>query len=313
MNDIIVSIVMATYNGGQYLREQLDSIFAQTQNDFEVIVGDDGSIDGTIDILGSYGDRVRVIHNKCRLGFVRSFENLLRQVQGKFVALSDQDDIWFPQKIQRLYDTIGDALLVHSDAVLIDGSGNRLGKSLTEYTGKKCLARDRYDVLFENPVTGCTTFFRRDLLRWALPFPDGIPYHDWWLAYVAASRGTITYCPEPLLAYRQHELNSSGITRASLLNRIGDVIRKGFFSSRRKRDFLHNARFYRAVRTVKEAEISRRERAVLNDLEEYYDSYASNRIRFRAFAIYIRRFSRLCPRGKFHVGFLRLLLSLLGG
>lgn len=219
-----ISVALATYNGARFLRQQLDSIYAQTRNDFEVFARDDGSSDSTVAILEEYRERYGLHYcvNAKNLGFLRNFEQILADCRGEFVVLADQDDIWMPDKLERLVSGIGDADLIYSDAALIDEKGSRLADSLMQVSGVQPIAGFSFIHLVCNTsITGCTIMFRRSLLDVALPIPECEQYHDWWLAIVAACHGGITYLPMALVHYRQHTDNDTGASvKKSLISRV---------------------------------------------------------------------------------------------
>ena len=129
----MVSIAMATYNGAKYLREQLDSICAQTINDYELIVCDDCSTDDTYAILKEYAlkdARIRVYKNEVNLGFKKNFEKAISLCKGEYIALSDQDDIWYNNHLEILLNNIGDNILACADEELVDYSGHYLGMTV---------------------------------------------------------------------------------------------------------------------------------------------------------------------------------------
>jgi glycosyltransferase involved in cell wall biosynthesis len=210
----LVSVVLGTYNGEKYLKEQIDSILQQTYSNIELVVTDDCSTDNTPTILREFADRhenVRVYFNEKNLGFVRNFEKAVQQAQGKYIAFSDQDDIWLPEKIQRLVDNIGNNTLIYSDSAYMDADGRLTGKKLSDYRnwiiGKNLYAMDSDSIW----VTGHAMMFRRELVGSALPFPTS-PYisHDVWMAYIAMLKGTISFVPDALVLYRQHGRNTAG-------------------------------------------------------------------------------------------------------
>jgi hypothetical protein len=134
----------------------------------------------------------------------------LRQCSGTWIAPCDQDDVWRPDKIERLLDVAGDATLVYSDSELIDAEG----KSLQTRVSDRLTMIDGSDprlFALANCVSGHAMLLRRGLLERALPLPD-VSFHDWWLAFVAANIGTIRYLDEPLVQFRQHPSNVSAFT-----------------------------------------------------------------------------------------------------
>lgn len=247
-NELIISVAMATYNGEKYLREQLDSILLQTRLVDEIIVVDDGSSDSTLLILDEYKQRyenIKVFSNKINLGVVKSFELAISLCSGDYIALSDQDDVWFPNKIAVLLEQIGNNLLIHSDDVLVDDSLQVIESSHFAW-GKQVDKINFFDYLVNVNVTGCTVMFSRELVNLALPFKSYSLPHDWYLTYYAAYLSRIKLYLQPLLYYRQHEINVSGARKKTFAQYIrncaevglglNDVLKDDFF--RRDSDLI---------------------------------------------------------------------------
>jgi glycosyltransferase involved in cell wall biosynthesis len=262
-NQPFISVALATYNGGRFLREQLDSIYAQTWSPLEVVVCDDRSSDDTVSILKKYLQRhgLRYEVNEQNLGFVRNFEKAMALCRGEFIALADQDDVWLPEKLERLMAGIGTASLIYSDAFLIDDKGRELPGSLIATSGVLPItgANLRYFVC-NSCVTGCTALFRRDLLNTALPIPECETYHDWWLAVVASKLGGVRYLPERLVRYRQHGANQAGASRKTgLVSRL-----RAHLGAEAKR---LKGQYYRLLRDRGTLFPAMRERLALTDAE----------------------------------------------
>jgi glycosyltransferase involved in cell wall biosynthesis len=201
----LISIALATYNGEKYLVQQIETLLHQTYLNIEIVVSDDGSTDNTINILESYAKKTNnffVFKNAGLHGIKRNFENTLKYCKGAYIALADQDDIWMPNKIERLFAAIGDNALSYHNSLFVDDAGNSLQRTfatrLNMYEGD-----DGRAFLFCNCVSGHAMLFRRDLLDIVLPFADAV-HHDWWLAFIAAENGGIKYVDEVLVHYRQH-------------------------------------------------------------------------------------------------------------
>lgn len=205
----LVSIAMCTYNGEKFLREQLDSLINQDYKNYELIIVDDCSTDSTYSILKEYAEKYSYIElhlNTTNLGFKRNFEKALTLVKGEFIALCDQDDIWFPNKVSTCLKHISDHSLAYCEVELIDKKGKKLDEefpSVNLLEGKCHLS-----LLFGNCVTGHASMIRKDLLRYALPIPPGVNLHDQWIAFVAASSQGIRKISKPLSLYRKHDNNA---------------------------------------------------------------------------------------------------------
>jgi glycosyltransferase involved in cell wall biosynthesis len=220
----LVSIALITYNGEKYLRQQLDSLLAQTYRPIEVIACDDGSTDGTLHILEDYRQThgIKVFRNEKNLGYVKNFERAVSHCSGTYIAPSDQDDIWQPEKIEHLVSGIDGYDLVCSDAVLIDENGATVSASAMDYSRFAPMSGTPFTRLLYSPyVIGCTSLFTRHLVLRALPIPEGEKYHDWWFSLMASTMKGIHFIPRSLLQYRQHGDNTIGLKKeASFLGRL---------------------------------------------------------------------------------------------
>ena len=226
-SDVRVSVVVCTYNGEKYLRDQLQSILDQTMRPDEIIVSDDGSSDSTLQIVAEFASSNgvaqtpvwRVETRTKPLGVSGNFASALIKARGEFIALADQDDVWESERLEKGLAHFHDGvLLVHSDATLIDASGRPTGTlmsalSLTSSEKRNLLSGRALDALLRrNVVTGATTMIRSLLLEQALPIPDGW-VHDEWLALVAAAQGGVVFQEGPLIRYRQHGNNEIGASK----------------------------------------------------------------------------------------------------
>jgi glycosyltransferase involved in cell wall biosynthesis len=219
-----LTIVMPTYNGMRYLKYQIESILCQTFGDFELLISDDASSDETCEILDYYAcndPRIKIMRQARNLGFKKNFELLLRESTRPYVALADQDDIWVPNHIELLMKNIGDRLIVCANSELIDGEGRSMGRTMMNASGIEFVPSDKEAqlqyLLYGNFVQGCTTLISRNLIDLALPIPDNVRFHDYWLASVAAVFCPIVYIDEIIVKYRQHTSNVIGSDRKPLL------------------------------------------------------------------------------------------------
>jgi glycosyltransferase involved in cell wall biosynthesis len=231
-----VSIALCTFNGALYLREQLDSLLRQTSPPTELVLSDDGSSDASVSIVMESarvaGMRLVMAPAHTRLGVTQNFNLALSLCSRRYVALSDQDDIWLPDKLaialaamhegEARYGT-GCPLLVHSDLTVVSADLRPISSSFMRSEGLCNPAPDDSltILLTQNFATGCTMLINRPLLERALPIPKEAVVHDWWLALVAASCGHVLYVDQPTLMYRQHRSNAIGVdTVAASLKRI---------------------------------------------------------------------------------------------
>jgi hypothetical protein len=234
-------VVMATYNGSAYLNDQLNSIATQTRPPLRVLVADDGSIDGTIELLHQWQLRdvlpIQLLSAAGHLGSCRSFERALGASRAPYLMPADQDDLWDVDKAERLLDAMAEQerlhgkevpLLVHTDLRLINARGELLASSFHRYVGLRPQQHDWRSLAIQNVVTGCSLVVNRACLQAALPFPAEAVLHDWWLALVAARLGSITYLGEPGLSYRQHGSNAVGARgRRQQFGRVSLALARG--------------------------------------------------------------------------------------
>jgi glycosyltransferase involved in cell wall biosynthesis len=180
-----LSVCMATWNGGRFLRAQLGSILPQLAEDDEVILSDDRSTDDTLEVARSFADpRLRIVEGPAARSAPLNFENALRQARG-----------------ERLEGRLGGVHLLSLDARLTDEAGQVTAPSLhARLKGGPGLLKNVY----ANTYVGCCLAFTRPLLELALPFPKRIPMHDMWLGLLAELNGTVEWVPVPLLDYRRH-------------------------------------------------------------------------------------------------------------
>lgn len=308
----LISIALATYNGEKFLTEFLDSVYSQSYQNIEVIAVDDCSTDGTAIILEKYKQThgLKYEVNAKNLGFIKNFEKVLSLCTGEYIALADQDDIWFPEKLPTLLDNIGNNLLIHSDAVLIDADKNVIASSFTKFSNKKVNQSSFKNLLLYNNVTGCTSMINRELIQIAMPFPDKIMYHDWWLALVAAKHESIKYLPQQLLYYRQHENVSGGAEIMQLKPLISNSFLKGFFIDRYEKN-LKFLNWFQSINTFLNIK-NKDEQKLINGMIKYHNSFFTYRVRFKAFFIHLRYFKLIYPHYRLHTRILILFSSLIG-
>ena len=236
-----VSVALCTYNGSAFLEEQLRSILNQSLRPDEIVVSDDGSTDGSADLaLRVFGEwqalhpgvvlGLRVLRNASPLGVTANFEQALSACTGDLIALSDQDDVWHPDRLHRVvsvFQSRSSLQLLHTDARLVDADGQPLGTTLLNTLGVSATDRDAVHtgraidaLLRRNIVTGATMVVRRDLVQRARPVPAAW-VHDEWLAMVAAATGEMDLLDEPLVDYRQHAGNQIGASSLDASGRLG--------------------------------------------------------------------------------------------
>ena len=219
MSDVKISIAMCTYNGADFLSDQLESIVAQSRPPDEIVVCDDGSTDETQALLNQFAAKspvpVSVHFNEKNLGSVKNFENAIGLCTGDVIVLSDQDDVWRADKLQLIEDAFCRAPragLVFSDAEIVDENLRPLDRKMWDEIGfdahkRKLLRSGRaLDVLITGwTVTGATMAFRSDFVKLSLPIPQGIAMiHDGWIALTIAAVADVLMIEDLLIKYRQH-------------------------------------------------------------------------------------------------------------
>lgn len=212
----MISVCMATYNGGKYLRQQIDSILPQLQLDDELIISDDGSSDNTFDIIKSYNSpNIKLYHNNFR-NHILNFEFLLSVASGDYIFLSDQDDVWFPNKIPTMMHALKEHDLVCSDCVVTDENLDPDGRLFMTESPEKISGF--MTNLWHNHYLGCCLAFKRSIRDIALPFPKGLITHDTWLGLVAEMYGNPVFITEKLIYFRRHDQNQSSTLCPSRLS-----------------------------------------------------------------------------------------------
>ena len=230
-----ISIALCTFNGSKYLQEQLTSYMHQTRPPDELIICDDRSMDNTVQIIEEFSRvapfALKLIVNDHTFGPTKNFEKAIGLCTGDLIALSDQDDIWHPQKLERCEEFLNeriDIAAVFSNAEIVNESLNFLGYNMwqksafTPIEQKRMIYGDAVSVLLKHyVVTGATLVFRSDCKSAILPIP---PFwlHDAWIALLLASISSIDFVPESLSKYRQHLTNHLGGVRKPLIQQILD-------------------------------------------------------------------------------------------
>lgn len=203
---------MATFNGQRYLAEQVDSILCQLGPDDELVVSDDGSTDTTLDVLASYGDRLRLVGQGHAGGVAKNFERALKAARGDVIVLSDQDDVWLDGRVALIRERLRDNTLLMMNGTVVDSSLKPLGKDVFEFVG----FRGGFVRTFVRPqYVGCCLAFRRELLDVALPFPASILWHDWYLGLLAELLFEPTSDPARTILFRRHADNVSSTGQRS--------------------------------------------------------------------------------------------------
>ena len=230
-----IDILLATYNGEEYIKEQIDSILNQTYSNFRLLISDDNSTDKTLEIVREYerkDDRIKVFEHKENNGVIKNFEFLLKQVESDLYMLSDQDDVWYENKIEETYRKLkeDDADLVFTDLEVVDENLNTIYTSMNNYKGltkkiNKTIGSYKLVYLY-NVITGCTILSKKKFIKDILPLPNETKYllHDMWIGLVIALKGKVSYLNKPTIKYRQHGSNEIGTKKVSSeMNSIREI------------------------------------------------------------------------------------------
>ncbi len=222
-NDKLIAILLASYNVEKYIREQIDSILTQTNENWTLYIRDDGSKDGTLRIITEYAEKfqniILVQDNLGNLGCRDNFFRMLEVVESEYYMFSDADDVWLPTKIEDSYSTIikleksnpDIPILVHTDMSVVDENLNIISESMWEYghfnpdklKNKNYLGLHGY-------VGGATSIFNRKAKEVSMPFSKHVYLHDLWIGLCVIQNGIIYSVHKPTILYRQHNDNIAG-------------------------------------------------------------------------------------------------------
>lgn len=228
-----IDILMATYNGEKYLSEQIDSIVGQTYQNWNLLIRDDNSSDGTLKILKKYEKldrRIKILRdNRGNLGIVKNFEELLKNSKSELIMFSDQDDIWFENKLD-MYLKIAEKLefsgfLIHSEAALFNKNHENISKG--SFISKKAVKKGLENVFFNYFVQGATILISKEIRDFVFPFPKEAYLHDRYIHLVSELFFERVFINQPLIYYRQHGNNQIGAK-----NTLKQLLSKRYFDKR---------------------------------------------------------------------------------
>ena len=219
----MIDILLATYNGEEYISQQLDSLLNQTYKDIRILIHDDCSKDNTVTIVKEYSkkysDKIILIQDQIHCGSAqKNFMHLAKFSTAEYVMFCDQDDFWLPEKVEKTFNEMKRVeaqskkdipILVFCDYKAVDSNLQNLNfneshNQIAEY--KLSFS----NLLVQNYVTGCTMMINKVLCEMMGDYDSRILMHDWWLALLASSCGQISHLSEPLILYRQHGDNTVG-------------------------------------------------------------------------------------------------------
>ena len=227
--DKSISVAMATFNGADYVYEQINSILIQDTKPIEIIIVDDASSDDTLSVLHNLAlehSIIKIYINEKNLGYVAAFKKAISKCKGKYIALSDQDDIWEENKLSltlnylREIDSNDIPCMVYSDLSMMDSFGRKLRPSFWRYYNLMPHKCRLYSLFFGNVITGCTTLFNRPMAKELLIMPENIKMHDHWMGLIAYGFGNAKALKASLVRYRCHESSVTVKKMPNLLIRI---------------------------------------------------------------------------------------------
>lgn len=217
-----ISVCMATYNGEKWVAKQIESVISQLSETDEIVIVDDCSTDGTCNIISLYGDeRIKLLENSKNIGVDKTFERAIANAVGDIIFMSDQDDLWYPEKVEKIisrFQANANCTLVLSDADIIDGKGNQTG--ITYFQKRGDFKHGVINNLIKCKFLGCSIAFRSSIRNKFLPFPDNIPGHDMWIGVVNEVYGSTSFISSPLIGYRRHGENLSLMNHHGLIQMI---------------------------------------------------------------------------------------------
>lgn len=218
-----INIIMATYQGEEYIKEQIESLLRSEGLNYFISVYDDGSKDHTVDFVKEYvrkyPDKIELIQNEKNYGHCLNFLHGVVDNSYDYVMFCDQDDVWKVDKISKTYAFMKQMekkqqkeipMIVFTDAIIVDENLKEVKPSFHKAGGYDTSKLDLPHMLMENKMMGCTMMINRALINKVKRLPQHARFHDWWLALIAASYGKIAYLPEGTLYYRQHGNNVVG-------------------------------------------------------------------------------------------------------
>lgn len=254
----IIAILLATYNGALYIREQIDSLLCQTFTNWHLYIHDDGSIDGTKDIIEGYvkkhPEKMTLLNYPPQGSACRNFFSMLEVVNAPYYMFCDQDDVWLPEKIEKTFMRMQVLekqspewpIIVHTDLAIVDVSLNTHDTSFIRNQHIKIKAIKTFeDYAATNTVTGCTMLFNHYAKRcMKRPYDKAIMHDAWICLSVASQQGVIDFIDESLIKYRQHGENTLGardMSRQTLLHKLKHI----------RQQIGDNIRHYKEMNAVK--------------------------------------------------------------
>lgn len=214
-----VSVAMATYNGDKFIKEQINSILVNLNEDDEIIISDDGSTDNTITVIKSINDkRIKLVQGP-KKGVKQNFTNAIQNTTGDIIFLADQDDIWKKDKVTEVLKCFEEekcTLVVH-DAEVVD---ENLNMTMDSYYNFRNSGKGIIKNIYKNTYIGCCMAFSSKVKKYILPIPNDIEMHDQWIGVLNDKYGKTYFSEKKLIKYRRHSLNNSQMKHYGIIKMI---------------------------------------------------------------------------------------------
>lgn len=223
--DYSISVAMATYNGEKYIKEQLDTILNQLYEKDEIIISDDGSKDNTLEIIKNYEDQRIKLFEGPHKGVKQNFANAIKNCNGRYIFLADQDDIWVKNKIEEVLKTFekNKCMCVVHDCIIVNGDNTKIiQKSFFEYRKSRAGIISN---IWKNKYIGCCMAFDSSMKKYILPIPNDIEMHDQWIGIICEMHGNSIFLNEKLINYRRHEDNVSSLKHYGIFKMVKNRIK----------------------------------------------------------------------------------------
>lgn len=308
-----IAIMLATFNGASYIEEQIESILAQSNHDWMLYIRDDGSIDGTVEIIERYArlheDKIKFITDdglvcgSSKSNFAAIHRWVTQNCPSRYYMFSDQDDFWLPNKIELTLNKMSECesdnagpILVHTDLEVVDRDLKTIGDSFIKYRALNPNVTDLAHLLIQNNVTGCTMCWNDQLNSYLDLSNPAVAMHDWWITLAAAAFGEIEFVPVSTIKYRQHGNNVVGATR---VNTLGFILKR-LCGSARVRETINLA--FDQARAFYDCFSGALAESDLRDLSDFISIPSMNKL---------KRVSRVISGGFLKQGFVQIIGELI--
>lgn len=271
-----IAVLLATYQGETYLSEQLDSLLQQTFQDFVIYIHDDGSSDGTLQVIQDYAkqypEKIVLLTYEKAGGSAANFMSMLRYAKEPYIMFCDQDDVWLSDKIAQSYQTMkcieedaeNHPCLVFTDLRVVDQNLQTISESFMTYTKRNPYRTAYTQLLVQNVAPGCTMMINQTLAKYMQRYTsmEAIQMHDWWAILIASAYGKVSYLANATILYRQHIQNVVGAVDRSLPARLKNCIsacQKGTYISMKREGMKNLIAFAENLLQVGDLPVEKRE------------------------------------------------------